>query len=438
MNLRDKPTKVRYYILALIFVNVVINYMDRSNISVAISAIDREFKFSTIETGLILSAFGWTYVAFQIPGGMMIDKFGARLLYTFSLISWSIVTLLQSFAKGFISLFGLRLATGIFEAPAFPTNNQVVTSWFPDNERASAIGVYTSGQFLGLAFLTPVLTAIQFYLGWRSLFIVTGIAGIVWGIVWYKLYRDPKEHPKINSAELKKIETGGGLIDTESKERKNKSVKWHDLKQVLSHRKLWGIYIGQFAVNSTLWFFLTWFPKYLVDYRHISFMRSGLLASLPFIAAFCGVLFSGFLSDFLIKKNFKIEVSRKLPIITGLILSISIIGANYVSSPALIILFMAIAFFGNGLASITWVFVSTLAPKDLVGLTGGVFNFVGGLAAVIVPIVIGFLVSGGNFSPALIFIGSLALLGTCSYIFLVGKIERIEQLTIMPSGIKIK
>lgn len=436
MNPRNKPTKVRFYMLALIFVNVVINYMDRSNISVAISAIGKEFKFSTIETGLILSAFGWTYVAFQIPGGMMIDKFGPRLLYAFSLISWSLVTLFQSVTKGLISLFSLRLATGIFEAPAFPTNNQVVTSWFPDNERASAIGVYTSGQFLGLAFLTPVLTAIQYYLGWRSLFIVTGIGGIIWGIIWYKLYRDPKEHPRVNSAELKKIETGGGLIEAESKEKKNNSLKWHDLKKVLSHRKLWGIYIGQFAVNSTLWFFLTWFPKYLIDYRHINFMKSGLLASLPFIAAFCGVLFSGFLSDFLIKKNFKIEVARKLPIIAGLILSISIIGANYVSSPALIILFMAIAFFGNGLASITWVFVSTLAPKHLVGLTGGVFNFIGGLAAVVVPIVIGLLVSEGNFSPALIFISSLALLGTCSYIFLVGKIERIEQSGIIPSSIK--
>jgi ACS family D-galactonate transporter-like MFS transporter len=410
--------------------------MDRSNISIAISAIEREFKFSTIETGLILSAFGWTYVTFQIPGGMIIDKFGPRLLYTLSLISWSLVTLLQSFTKGFISLFSLRLATGIFEAPAFPTNNQVVTSWFPDNERASSIGIYTSGQYLGLAFLTPVLTAIQFYLGWRSLFIFTGIAGIIWGIIWYKLYRDPKEHPKVNSAELKKIETGGGLIEVESEENKSNSLKWDNLKKVLSHRKLWGIYIGQFAVSSTLWFFLTWFPKYLIDYRHINFMKSGLLASLPFMAAFCGVLFSGFLSDFLIKKGFKIEVARKLPIITGLILSISIIGANYVSSPSLIILFMAISFFGNGLASITWVFVSTLAPKHLIGLTGGVFNFIGNLSAVIVPIVIGFLVSRGNFSPALIFIGSLAFLGACSYIFLVGKIERIEDSTIIPQIIK--
>lgn len=114
MNPRNKATKVRYYMLPLIFVNVVINYMDRSNISVAISAIGGEFQFSTIETGLILSAFGWTYVAFQIPGGMMIDKFGPRVLYTLSLISWSLVTLFQSFTKGFISLFSLRLATGNF------------------------------------------------------------------------------------------------------------------------------------------------------------------------------------------------------------------------------------------------------------------------------------------------------------------------------------
>ena len=436
MNLSNKPSKVRYQMLALIFVNVVINYMDRSNISVAISAIGGEYNFSTIQTGLILSAFGWTYVAFQIPGGMLIDKLGPRLLYTISLISWSLVTLFQSFTKGFISLFSLRLATGMFEAPAFPTNNQVVTSWFPDNERASAIGVYTSGQFLGLAFLTPVLIAIQYYLGWRSLFLVTGMAGIIWGFIWHKLYRDPKEHPKVNSEELKMIEAGGGLIEVKLKEKKTKSFNWNDLKIVLSHRKLWGIYIGQFAVNSTLWFFLTWFPKYLVDFRHINFMKSGLLASLPFAAAFCGVLFSGFLSDFLMKKGIKIEVARKLPIITGLLLSISIIGANYVSSPSLIILFMAIAFFGNGLASITWVFVSTLAPKHLVGLTGGVFNFIGGLAAVVVPIVIGFLVSEGNFSPALIFIGSLAFIGTCSYIFLVGKIQRIEDPAIIPSLIK--
>ncbi|MCW3091102.1 MAG: dgoT, partial [Ferruginibacter sp.] len=158
----------------------------------------------------------------------------------------------------------------------------------------------------------------------------------------------------------------------------------------------------------------------------LDFLKSGFLASVPFLAAFTGVLLSGFLSDYLIKRGVSVNVARKTPIIVGLILSISIIGANYVDSTSLIILFMTIAFFGNGLAAISWIFVSTLAPKHLIGLTGGVFNFIGNLSSVVVPIVIGLLISGGNFAPALIFVGVLACVGACSYIFLVGKVERIE------------
>jgi ACS family D-galactonate transporter-like MFS transporter len=423
-----KPSKIRYRVLAFIFINVVINYMDRSNISVAAKAIRDDLKFSSVELGLIFSAFGWMYAALQIPGGVLVDRFGPRIVYAVSLISWSVATLLQGFARGFAVLFTLRLATGAFEAPAFPTNNRVVTSWFPDHERASAIGTYTSGQFIGLAFLTPVLATIQYYAGWQGLFIVTGLIGIVWGIVWHRFYRDPAKHPKVNQAELDLIEQGGGLTDSGQAGAANvqSQFKWRNLKEVFSHRKLWGIYLGQFAVNSTLWFFLTWFPTYLVEYRGLNFLKSGFLASVPFLAAFAGVLSSGFISDYLIRKGFSVGVSRKAPIITGLILSISIIGANYVESTSLIIFFMALAFFGNGFASITWVFVSTLAPKNLVGLTGGVFNFIGGLASIVVPIVIGVLAQKGNFEPALLFIGLLGLLGAMSYIFLVGKVERIK------------
>ena len=173
-------------------------------------------------------------------------------------------------------------------------------------------------------------------------------------------------------------------------------------------------------------FFLTWFPKYLVEYRKMDFIKSGLYASVPFLCAFAGVLFSGFLSDYLVKKNMPSSIARKAPVVTGLLLSISIIGANYVTDPGWVIFYMSLAFFGNGLASITWVFVSLLAPKKLLGLTGGTFNFIGGLAAIVVPIVIGYLVKGGDFSPALIFVGCLAFIGAMSYIFLVGKIERIK------------
>ena len=423
-NTATKPTRVRYQVLFLLFVNVVINYMDRSNLAVAASGISEEFQFTTVQMGLIFSAFSWTYLLFQVPGGILVKRFSPRILYTISLISWSLATVFQGFAKGFTSLFGLRMATGALEAPAFPINNRVVTSWFPTQERASAIAVYTSGQFLGLAFLMPVLSKIQFHIGWQGLFVITGLIGIVWGLVWYFFYRDPLAHTKTNKAELAHIEEGGGLLHNQP-EKNKAAFRWSDLREVLSHRKLWGIYLGQFAVNGALWFFLTWFPKYLVDYRGMDFIQSGYWAAVPYLAAFTGVLCSGFLSDALVRKGVPAAKARKWPIIAGLLLSASIIGANYVNTPGLIILFMSLSFFGVGFASITWIFVSTLAPKHLIDVTGGVFNFIGQLAGIIVPIAIGFLASGGNFAPALVFVAALGGLGACSYLFLVGNVERV-------------
>jgi ACS family D-galactonate transporter-like MFS transporter len=340
-----------------------------------------------------------------------------------------LVTVLQGFAKGFVSLFGLRMAVGLFEAPSYPINNRIVTTWFPEHERASAIATYTSGQFIGLAFLAPALTAIEHYAGWKGLFIITGLIGIVWGIIWYFIYRDPPDHVKANKQELDYIEKGGGLINKKNSGDKVKDTppfKWSNLKEAFIHKKLWGIYLGQFAIGGTLWFFLTWFPTYLVKYRGLNFLQSGFLASAPFLAAFAGLLLSGFLSDYMVRKKISMDIARKTPVITGLLLSMSIIGANYVNSPALIIFFMCVSFFGNGMASITWIFVSTLAPKHLIGLTGGVFNFIGNLSGIVVPIVIGYLARDGQFAPALIFVGCLGLGGALSYIFLVGKIQRIE------------
>jgi ACS family D-galactonate transporter-like MFS transporter len=428
MTQDTRPTYIRYRIVAFLFINVVINYMDRANISLAGAALSKDFDLSTVQLGYIFSAFGWAYAGLQIPSGWLSDRFGARILYTFSLIGWSLVTLLQGFANGFAMLFGLRLATGVLEAPAYPINNRVVTNWFPDNERAFAIAAYTSGQYIGLAFLTPVMVTIQYHFGWQGLFISTGLAGILWGIVWYLFYRDPLKHKLVNSEELDHIRKGGGITNHQpGKDNRSKATfTWKNIKEVFSHRKLWGIYLGQFSITCTLWFFLTWFPTYLVKYRGFDFIKTGWLASVPFLAAFCGILLSGFLSDLLVKKNVSADIARKIPVITGLLLSVSIVGANYVDDPALIILFMSVAFFGNGMASITWVFVSLLAPKHLIGVTGGTFNFFGNLPAIFVPFIIGYLVKGGDFEPALIFIALMAIFGVGSYVFLVGKIERVK------------
>ncbi|WDY59195.1 MFS transporter [Pseudomonas sp. PSKL.D1] len=421
------PSRKRFFIMVLLFITVVINYLDRSNLSIAAPALTSDLGIDPIHVGLVFSAFGWTYAAMQIPGGWLVDRVPPRILYTAALLLWSIATVMLGFAGSFIALFVLRMAVGALEAPAYPINSRVVTSWFPERERATAIGFYTSGQFVGLAFLTPVLAWLQHQYGWHMVFVVTGAVGILWAVIWYAVYREPRDFKGANEAEIELIREGGGLVDMQHEQAKAKrAFSWADLGVVLTRRKLWGIYLGQFCLNSTLWFFLTWFPTYLVKYRGMDFIKSGLLASLPFLAAFVGVLCSGLFSDWLIRRGASVGFARKLPIISGLLISTAIIGANFVESTPLVIAFLALAFFGNGLASITWSLVSTLAPARLLGLTGGVFNFIGNLSAIVTPIVIGFLASGDSFAPAITYISVVALIGALSYILLVGKVERIE------------
>ncbi|WP_105101535.1 MFS transporter [Microbulbifer pacificus] len=411
----------KFGVLALIFISVVINYMDRTNISVAANAISEDLSLSPVQMGIIFSAFAWTYSIMQIPGGMIVDVVRVRILYPFILVAWSLATIVQGLVSSLAAMAGCRMAIGFFEAPSYPANNKIVTQWFSQQERASAIAVYTSGQFIGLAFLMPVLALIQEWFGWRGLFIVSGVIGIVWAAIWYWLYREPESD--IGNAATQQRDQKSSVNVSES----SVALSWGNIRLAFSSRKLWGIYIGQFCLGSTLIFFLTWFPTYLAEYRGMGDLKTGLLASVPFLAAFCGVLLSGFTSDWLVRRGFSNEFARKTPVILGLLLSGSVIGANYVDSIAAVTFFLSLAFFGNGLASINWVFVSLIAPKQMVGLVGGCFNFIGGLSAVTIPVAIGFLVQDGDFRPALALIGALALLGLCAYVFLVGKIEEIPM-----------
>lgn len=319
------------------------------------------------------------------------------------------------------------MLVGALEAPSYPINIRVVTTWFPERERATAVGFYTSGQFVGLAFLTPLLAWIQSRAGWHAVFITTGVVGLVWAVVWYAVYRQPLDSTPTNRAEIELIRSGGGLVDLDHRVSAAGKYSGADFSRVLTSRKLWGVYIGQFCLTTTLSFFLTWFPTYLVQARGIAFVQAGFLASVPFLAGFVGVLASGFLSDRMLRRGASLSVARKVPIISGMFLATSIIGANYVSAPALIIAFMSLAFFGMGLASITWSLVASIAPERLLGLTGGIFNFFGSLSGIVVPIVIGYLARDYGFAAGLTYVGVVALIGAMSYVFLVGSVERLPD-----------
>ena len=197
--------------------------------------------------------------------------------------------------------------------------------------------------------------------------------------------------------------------------------------KLLSYRQVWGAAIGQFAGNSTLVFFLTWFPTYLATERHMGWVKVGFFAVLPFLAAAVGVASGGFISDRLLTRTGSANIARKLPIIGGLLLASTIVTANYVDDNAVVIAILSLAFFGQGMVGLGWTLISDIAPKRLMGLTGGLFNFAANLAGIVTPLVIGFIVSAtGSFVGALAFVAVVALLGALSYIFILGDVRRIE------------
>jgi len=419
----QKRTKKRIGVLALISIGTTINYLDRAVLGVAAPSIVEEFAFSAGVMGILFSAFSWTYAAAQVPGGVILDKIGTKLTYFWAVGLWSVFILFHGLAQGFYSLLGARLGLGITEAPCFPANSRVLATWFPQKERARANSVFSVGQYFGLAFLTPLLFWIVAAFGWRSLFIIAGLLGLVFAVVWLRMYREPDDHPTVNQAELDYIAEGGGVAAVS----KPTPFSFKSMVVLLKRRQVLGASLGQFASNSTLVFFLTWFPTYLATERGMAWLKVGFFAVVPYIAASIGVLVGGLVSDKLLEKTGSANIGRKLPIISGLLLASTIILANYVESDVLVITVMSIAFFGQGMCNLGWTLITDVAPKQLIGLTGGIFNLCANLAGIVTPMVIGFVVAAtGSFFGGLAYIAVVALLGVVCYVFIVGDVHRIE------------
>jgi ACS family D-galactonate transporter-like MFS transporter len=326
------------------------------------------------------------------------------------------------------SLNGLiltRVGVGVFEAPCFPANSRILATWFPQHERARANAIYSVGQYAGLGFLSVPLFWMTQQFGWRGLFVIVGAFGVIFGLVWRRLYRSPTDSAPVNQAELEYIEAGGGGEYTGGPV----AFHWSQIRALLRHRQIVGAAIGQFGGNSTQVFFVTWFPTYLVTARGMTFIKAGFMTSLPFIGASVGVLLGGVVSDLILTRTGSANLARKLPIVGGLVLASTIVVANYVPNGhnALVILVMSIAFFGQGMTNLGWTVVSDIAPKKLIGLTGGIFNFSANLAGIVTPVVIGVTFqASGSFVAPLVYIAIVALIGAFAYSAILGDIHRLD------------
>ncbi|GAB7539870.1 MFS transporter [Burkholderia sp. 3C] len=433
-----KRTAVRYWILLMIFVVTTLNYADRATLSITGTAIRKEFGIDAVQMGYIFSSFSWAYVLAQLPSGWLLDRFGARRVYAGSIFLWSLFTLLQSMiglagsaAAAIAALFVLRFAVGIAEAPAFPANAKVVASWFPTSERGTASAIFNAAQYFAAVLFTPLMAWLTHAYGWHHVYLWLGLIGIVLAVIWMRAVRSPADHPRVNQAEREHIEQGGGVIETRGKPvaadgAPERLAGWFYIRQLLGNRMLIGVYIGQYCINVLTYFFLTWFPIYLVQSRGMSILKAGVLASLPAICGFLGGVLGGLLSDWMIKRGVSLTRARKIPIIGGMALSMVIIGCNYVDSAALVIALMALSFFGKGVGSLGWAVVADTAPKEAIGLSGSLFNMFGNAAGIVTPIVIGYLVSAtGSFNGALVFVGLNALVTVLCYLVIVKDITRV-------------
>lgn len=435
---RAKHNKTRYYILAMIFLVTSLNYGDRATLSMAAAPMSQELGLSSVTMGYIFSAFGWAYVIGQIPGGWLLDKFGARRVYFWSIMLWSFFTILLGFVDilGSIpliiaSLFLLRFLVGLSESPAFPGNSQIVAAWFPTKERGTAAAIFNSAQYFATVIFAPFMGWLVAHIHWQSVFWIMGGLGIVIAFIWLKVIYSPEKHPTINSNEFKYLQAGGAITSMGENQLKvadeNNKMNFKNIKKLLSSRMLLGIFIAQYCITCLTYFFITWFPVYLVKERHMSILEAGFAAVLPALCGFIGGVLGGVISDKLIKMNKSLTFSRKFPIIFGMLLSTSIVVCNYVDSQTAILLFMSLAFFGKGFGALGWAVMSDVAPKEMVGLSGGLFNTFGNTAGIVIPIVIGYIInSTGSFNGALVFVGIHAVIAIICYLFMVGKIQRFE------------
>lgn len=429
-----KKTNVRWFIVALLFMLTAVNYADRATMSIAGSAIQRDLGLTSIHMGYIFSAFGWAYVIAQLPGGWLLDRFGSKRVYGVCLVFWSVSVALQGTAALFvgataaIALFGFRYLMATFEAPSFPANARIVAAWFPKQERGTASSIFNAAQYFATVIFAPIMGWITTTFSWHYVFFVMGVCGLLMLVFWVKFIHDPKEHPMANEAEVEYIAEGGGLVSMDIKKadeaKKGPSLKL--IKQLFSNRMFVGIYLAQYCINALTFFFISWFPVYLVQARGMDILHAGFAAAIPALCGFCGGIAGGVFSDHLLRKGHSLSFARKLPIVLGMCLSMSMIGCNYVDSIPLVILFMAMSFFGKAFGALGWAVGSDTFPREIAGLAGGVFNMCGNISSITTPIAIGYIVATtGSFEWALVFTVAHGLIAAISYIFIVGDIHRV-------------
>jgi sugar phosphate permease len=402
-----RPARVRWFFIGLLVVGGVVNYLDRGTLGVANTTIAADLGLSTIQMGVLLSAFAWPYAIANLPAGYLVDRFGAKAMYAWAATLWSIVTIITGFARSFSFLYAARVALGVAESPFFTSGLKVSQRWFHKDERSLPLSLINTGSQIANAIAPPLLTFLMLTMSWQGMFIVVGAFGLIVVAIWVKLYRDP------TAAEEAAIK---GLEAEAAAERQSSKGNWGSL---LKQANTWFMVIGAFGIFYTVWVYLTWLPGYLHTSRGFSLTKTGWIGALPFLCGIVGVLTGGFLSAAAIKRGYRTLTARKIPIVGGAVLAAAaVLPVAFVESDALSITLLCVGYFAAQIPiGVIWTLASDLAKPEQVASLGAIQNFGGFLGAALAPTVTGFILSATDNNYSLVFVvgGVLLLVGALSY-----------------------
>ena len=408
------PRLRRIQWIAITFLTLagIVNYLDRSTLSIANHSVSGELGLSASQMGLLLSAFSFSYAFAQLPMGALLDRFGARLMLGVGMLVWSVAQLFGGFVHSLQHFLVARIFLGIGEAPQFPAGAKVVSEWYSLRERGRPTGIFITSSTIGPALAPPILTGLLLAFGWRWMFIVMGVMGIAVAIGWYLVYRNRRE-VTLAPEELTH------LTEEEPHARAERRMTGAEWRGLFASRTTWGMIFGFMGVIYMVWLYLTWLPAYLEHERHLSIAKTGWIVSIPYLFGTLGMLSSGFVADGLMARGIAPIRSRKWPICTGLIFgAVFTVPAAYTPNVTLAIVYLSLAmYFINMASGGAWALVSVAAPRHLVASLGSIQNFGGYFGGSFAPFITGvvvdqthsfvdaFLISAGvSFAAALVYI----------------------------------
>lgn len=392
--------------VVLLVVAGCVNYFDRSAVAIGNPAIRASLHLSYGQMGVLLSAFAWAYGLAQLPAGALIGRYGPRRVLGYGLVLWSLAQIGAGFVTGLGQFVVARLALGLGESPMYIGGTRVCADWFALRERALPISLFNASSALAPALAPPLLTLLMLAFGWRGMFLVAGLAGLVVALAWALLYRAPPE-AEVTPEDIALIQAGDRL-DTPPG-----GLLW-----LLRFRTTWSMFFGFFGVVYISWLYATWLPGYLETARHLSIASAGLWSSVPLAAGFAGAVAGGFFARWLGQAGLTPESACLAPVIGGMVLaSACTVAAALAAGIGPAIAFMAGGLFGANVASSCgWALAAIVAPNRAVATLEAVQNVGGSLGGTLAPLITGLIVQHtGSFIPAFVLAGGIALASAAIY-----------------------